>query len=208
MHFLSDFNSLLCLPSFSAFSLSFLFFFHPPPSLPLVPERNDPRPAGTGWWCCWEFPVPALPTSVQLLSALRRIWNGLLAASGRLMGNEVQRERGHGEVGGQQRGFGWLGVGSKLKDACDKRHIIYNTSAMVMIQLHGFLEEPLGWALTGQSIWSLEGLTTYHAVTFSTLGNLWSFASLLNSLPHIRKLMCFCPQCIFLSPLFFRPFLR
>lgn len=52
MHFLSDFNGLLCLPSFSAFSLSFLFFFHPPPSLPLVPKRNDPRPAGTGWPCC------------------------------------------------------------------------------------------------------------------------------------------------------------
>ena len=37
------------------------------------------------------------------------------------------RSRGReatGRWGGQQRGFGWLGVGSKLKDACDKRHII------------------------------------------------------------------------------------
>lgn len=43
------FNRVFCLPSFSDFSLSFLFFLTPFPHffLPLVPERKDSHPAET-----------------------------------------------------------------------------------------------------------------------------------------------------------------
>lgn len=45
----------------------------------------------------------------------RMIWNGLLAASGRLMGNEIWSERGHGEVEGIAKGIWMRWCGKQMK---------------------------------------------------------------------------------------------
>lgn len=67
MHFLFDFNGLFCLPSFSVSSLSFLFFFHLPFSAS-GPQEKRPPSRWDRMTVLLEFPVPALPTSVRLLS--------------------------------------------------------------------------------------------------------------------------------------------
>ena len=48
------------------------------------------------------------------------------------------RSRGRAAAGRwkeEQRGFGCLSVGSKLKDPCDKRHTVDNTTEVLMLKL-------------------------------------------------------------------------
>lgn len=97
--FPSYFNGLFCLLSFSDPSLSFCFFFVNPHSPPLVPARR------TTVLLRQDDSAVSLPSasSLHICAAFvpwqGRIWNGLLAASGRLMGNEIL-ERGCGAMEG------------------------------------------------------------------------------------------------------------
>lgn len=117
MHFLFDFNGLFCLPSFSAFSLSFLFFFLPPspPFCLWSPRETTTIPLGQDDGAV-RVPSASSPhICAAFVLEQRRIWNGLLAASGRLMGNEVWRERGHGEVEGTAKGIWMPWCGKQIK---------------------------------------------------------------------------------------------
>lgn len=90
-------------------SLVFLFFllFYPPFSASGPPRETTTTPLGQDDGAV-RVPRASSPhICAAFVLGQRRIWNGLLAASGRLMGNEVRGERGHGEVEGIAKGI-WM----------------------------------------------------------------------------------------------------
>lgn len=121
--FPSYFNGLFCLLSFSDPTLSFLVFFFNPHFFapPLVPVRR------TTVLLRQDDSAVSIPnaSSLHICAAFvpwqGRIWNGLLAASGRLMRNEV-----HGR---NSRDLDAL-VGDKLNNTCYKRPILYSAYEM------------------------------------------------------------------------------
>lgn len=113
MHFFFYFNGLFCLP---CFCLQSFFFFFTPLFLPLVPQEKRPPSRWDRMTVLLRVPSASSPQiCTAFVLGLWRIWNGLLAASGRLMGNEVRKERGPGEVEGIAKGIWMPWCGKQIK---------------------------------------------------------------------------------------------
>ena len=113
MHFLADFNGLFCLPSFGG--LQSFFFLHPPFCCRWSPREPSTIPLGRDD-AAVRVPSASSPhICAAFVPGQRRIWDGLLAASGRLMGNEVPRESGCREVEGRAKGIWMPQCGKQIK---------------------------------------------------------------------------------------------
>lgn len=190
-------------------SLAFLFFFFSPPFFGLwSPRETTTIPLGQDDGAV-RVPSASSPhICAAFVLGQRKIWNGLLAASGRLMGNEVRGERGHGEVEGIAKGI-WMTWCGKQAKGCmwqKTRHIECkdSTDDRVAPARAGLSSGRASGMSPGQQTCSSEGWLPSHAVHFLALGDLWSLASF--RIPWLSpEYWCVYPLNTF-SLLFFRPF--
>lgn len=190
----------------------FLFFFSPPPCPFSASGPREKRPPS-----CWDRMMVLLrapsASSPHICAAFvleqRRIWNGLLAASGRLMGNEVrgerERERGHGELVGIAKGIWMPRCGKQIKGCMwQKTHRIYKCridDKIASVQWKNLWDEHwLGSKLEIWKVWLLTMLLTFSC--WEVCEVLLLFEARKASLAFSREYWCVFPTMYFSFPYF------